>query len=88
MPLTLIPRRWPCAFFLSDSEGMLDVKDTVLGRELASIALATRKTKNFFRGMLSAFRAGERHRFASLTRFNRTGDEENEELFSWNAVSV
>ena len=37
---------------------MLDVKDTVLRRELASIALATRKTKNFFRGMLSAFRAG------------------------------
>ena len=37
---------------------MMDVKDTVLRRELASIALATRKTKNFFRGMLSAFRAG------------------------------
>ena len=37
---------------------MLDVKDTVLRRELASITLATRKTKNFFRGMLSAFRAG------------------------------
>ena len=49
---------WPCAFFLSDCKGMLDVKDTVLRRELASIALATRKTKNFFRGMLSAFRAG------------------------------
>ena len=48
VPLTLIARRWPCA----------DVKDTVLRRELASIALATRKTKNFFRGMLSAFRAG------------------------------
>ena len=62
---TLIARRWRCAFFLSDSKGMLDVKDTVLRRELASIALATRKTKNFFRGMLSAFRAGERHRFAS-----------------------
>ena len=58
MPLTLIARRWPCAFFLSDSKGMLDVKDTVLRLELASIALATRKTKNFFRGMLSAFRAG------------------------------
>ena len=58
VPLTLIARRWPCAFFLSDSKGMLDVKDTVLRRELASIALATRKTKNFFRGMLSAFRAG------------------------------
>ena len=58
MPLTLIARRWACAFFLSDSKGMLDVKDTVLRRELASIALATRKTKNFFRGMLSAFRAG------------------------------
>ena len=58
VPLTLIGRRWPCAFFLSDSKGMLDVKDTVLRRELASIALATRKTKNFFRGMLSAFRAG------------------------------
>ena len=27
---------------------MLDVKDTVLRRELASIALATRKMKNFF----------------------------------------
>ena len=40
------------------TKGMLDVKDTVLRRELASIALATRKTKNFFRGMLSAFRAG------------------------------
>ena len=65
VPLTLIARRWACAFFLSDSKGMLDVKDTVLRRELASIALATRKTKNFFRGMLSAFRAGERHRFAS-----------------------
>ena len=65
VPPTLIARRWPCAFFLSDSEGMLDVKDTVLRRQLASIALATRKTKNFFRGMLSAFRAGERHRFAS-----------------------
>ena len=64
VPLTLIARRWPCAFFLSDSQGMLDVKDTVLRRELASIALATRKTKNFFRGMLSAFRAGERHRCA------------------------
>ena len=37
---------------------MLDVKDTVLHRELASIALATRKTKNFFLGILSAFRAG------------------------------
>ena len=51
MPLrvTLIARRWPCAFFLSDSKGMLDVKDTVLRRELASIALATRKIKNFFR---------------------------------------
>ena len=48
VPLTLIARRWPCAFFLSDSKGMLDVKDTVLRRELASIALATRKTKNFF----------------------------------------
>ena len=36
------------------------MKDTVLRRELASITLATRKTKNFFRGMLSAFsRAGE-----------------------------
>ena len=35
---------------------MLDVKDTVLRRELASIALATRITKNFFRGMLSAFK--------------------------------
>ena len=58
VPLTLIARPWPCAFFLSDSKGMLDVKDTVLRRELASIALATRKTKNFFRGMLSAFRAG------------------------------
>ena len=56
VPLTLIARRWPCAFFLSDSKGMLDVKDTVLRRELASIALATRKTKNFFCGMLSAFR--------------------------------
>ena len=69
---------------------MLDVKDTVLRRagELASIALATRKTKNFFLGMLSAFRAGERHRFASWIRFNRTGDEEKEEFFSWNAVSV
>ena len=44
--------------FLSDFKGMLDVKYTVLRRELASIALATRKTKNFFRGMLSAFRAG------------------------------
>ena len=56
--VTLIARRWPCAFFLSDSKGMLDGKDTVLRRELASIiALATRKTKNFFRGMLSAFRA-------------------------------
>ena len=65
VPLTLIARRWPCAFFLSDSKGMLDVKDTVLRGQLASIALATRKTKNFFRGMLSAFRAGERHRFAS-----------------------
>ena len=58
VPLTLIARRWACAFFLSDSKGMLDVKDTVLRRELGSIALATRKTKNFFRGMLSAFRAG------------------------------
>ena len=48
MPLTLIALRWPCAFLLSDSKGMLDVKDTVLRRELASIALATRKTKNFF----------------------------------------
>ena len=48
VPLTLIARRWPCAFFLSDSKGMLDVKDTVLRRELASMALATRKTKNFF----------------------------------------
>ena len=65
VPLTLIARRWPCAFFLSDSKGMLDVKDTVLRRELASIALATRKTKNFFPGMLSAFRAGERHRLRS-----------------------
>ena len=34
------------------------MKDTVLRRELASIALATRKTNNFFRGMLSTFRAG------------------------------
>ena len=42
VPLTLIARRWPCAFFLSDSKGMLDVKDTVLRRELVSIALATR----------------------------------------------
>ena len=58
VPLTLIARHWPCPFFLSDSKGMLDVKDTVLRRELASIALATRKTKNFFRGMPSAFRAG------------------------------
>ena len=58
VPLTLIARRWPCAFFLSDSKGMLDVKDTVLRRELASISLATRKMKNFFGGMLSAFRAG------------------------------
>ena len=58
VPLTLIARRWRCAFFLSDSNGILDVKDTVLRRQLASIALATRKTKNFFRGMLSAFRAG------------------------------
>ena len=58
VPLTLIARRWPCAFFLSDSKGMLDVKDTVSRRELASIALATRRTKNFFRGILSAFRAG------------------------------
>ena len=58
VPLTLIARRWPCALFLSDSKGMLDVKDTVFRRELASIALATRKTKKFFRGMLSAFRAG------------------------------
>ena len=58
VPLTLIARRWPCAIFLPHSKGMLDVKDTVLRRELASIALATRKTKNFFRGMLSAFRAG------------------------------
>ena len=58
VPLTLIARRWPCAFLLSDSKGMLDVKDTVLRREVASIALATRKTKNYFRGMLSAFRAG------------------------------
>ena len=65
VPLTLIARRWPCAFFLSDSKGMLDVKVTVLRRELASIALATSKTKNFFRGMLSAFKAGERHRFES-----------------------
>ena len=63
--LTLIARRWPCAFFLSDSKGMLDVKDTVLRRELASISLATRKTKKFFRGMLSAFTTGERHRLAS-----------------------
>ena len=46
------------------------------------------KRRTFFVGMLSAFRAGERHRFASWTRFNRTGDEENEELFSWNAVSA
>ena len=45
VPLTLIARRWPCAFFLSDSKGMLDVKDIVLRRELASIALATRKSK-------------------------------------------
>ena len=58
VPLTLIARRWQCAFLLSDSKAMLDVKDTVLRRELASIALATRKTKNFCRGMLSAFRAG------------------------------
>ena len=48
VPHTLIARRWPCAFFLSDSKGMLDVKDTVLRRELASIALATRKTKELF----------------------------------------
>ena len=34
VPLTLIARRWPCAFFLSDSKAMLDVKDTVLRREL------------------------------------------------------
>ena len=40
------------------TKGMLDGKDTVLRRELASIALATRKTKNLFRGMLSPFRAG------------------------------
>ena len=91
LPLTLIARRWPCAFFLSDSNRMLNVKDTVLRRELlqshwrrgkrktlfveccqrsgqvkdtvlrrelASISLATRNTKNFLRGMLSAFRAG------------------------------
>ena len=45
VPLTLIVRRWPCAFFLSDSKGMLDVKDTVLRRELASTALATRKNE-------------------------------------------
>ena len=38
---------------------MLDVIDTVLRRELSSIALATRKMKNFFsRGMMSALRAG------------------------------
>ena len=37
---------------------MLDAKDTVLRRELASIALVMRKTKKFFSGMLSAFRAG------------------------------
>ena len=65
VPLTLIARRCPCRFFLSKSKGMLDVKDTVLRRELASIALAKRKTKNIFRGMLSAFRAGERNHFAS-----------------------
>ena len=58
VPFTLTARRLACAFFLSDSKGMLDVKDTVLRRELASIAQATRKTKNFFRGMLSAFRPG------------------------------
>ena len=52
---------------LSDSKGMLGVKDTVLRRGLASIALATRKTENFFRGMLSAFRAGECHRWFSQT---------------------
>ena len=30
------------------TKGMLDVKDTVLRRELASVVLATRTTKNFF----------------------------------------
>ena len=29
VPLTLIARPWPCGFFLSDSKGMLEVKDTV-----------------------------------------------------------
>ena len=45
-------------FFVKCCQRLGPVKDTVLRRELASIALATRKTKNFFRGMLSAFRAG------------------------------
>ena len=46
-------------FFVECCQRLGPVKDTVLRRELASIiALATRKTKNFFRGMLSAFRAG------------------------------
>ena len=46
-------------FFVECCQRLGPVKDTVLRRELASIiALATRKTKNFLRGMLSAFRAG------------------------------
>ena len=63
VPLTLIARRWPCAFFLSDSKGMLDVKDTVLRRELALQSHWRRgKRRTFFRGMQSAFRAGAQGR--------------------------
>ena len=47
-------------FFVECCQRLGPVKDIVLRRELASItlAMATRKTKNFFPGMLSAFRAG------------------------------
>ena len=64
---------------------MLDVKDTVLRRELASIALATRKTKNFFVEWCQRLGPVKdtvlRRELASIAL-------ENEELFSWNAVSV